>query len=394
MTTHASTNVLGKLLAPISTETFFRDYWQKTVLSVEREDPHYFDDMLTVADIDTMLAEIALPVSQVNLGMNAVGVPTSAYSNGVYVSPSDVIRLHREGNTIILRAMHLWLPRLRDLCEQIESIFMCDVQTNLYLTPANTQSSYPHWDAHDIFVLQIAGSKRWVLHECDMKSPLPSYEFDRARHRVGAEIGEVHMRAGDIAYIPRGVAHSPVAVDYSVHIALGVKVRTWADVLADMYKNAVTENVPCRAALPIVDGSHAYDERTCALQFEEIAKSFLDKGRLSGALKQLENEFFSSRRTKTGGALAAIAKGASVDLDTRVSIPQGTVSRFEMNGDACDALLNGVRLTVSREIADSFAFLNREGSCRIRELPAISDAHRVAIAQKLIDEGCVVVCAE
>jgi ribosomal protein L16 Arg81 hydroxylase len=393
MNTQSSSRALAeleRLIAPFPVDDFLRDYWQKQVLHVRRQKPDFYADHLTIDDIDRLLSGTALPASQVNVGQNAVGVPNVAYSAGGYISPAEVLRLHRAGNTIILRAMHLWLPKVRELCAAMEEVFACEAQANLYLTPANTQSSYPHWDAHDIFVIQIAGSKRWTLHEAPMVRPLHTYEFDRARHPVGPEIAELCLHAGDIAYLPRGAAHNPKANDYSVHIALGVKVRTWADLFACMYENIVTSDAAFREALPVRYGTGSYDLESCLASLGGLAKAFAERSKLAEAVAKLESTFAESRHVQTEGALKAIAAGEAVGLETVVKIPRGAANQIKIEKDSCNAMINGVRLRVDKQFAESLAMLDQNGSCRVADLPAQSDAHRLALAQKLVDEGCLV----
>jgi ribosomal protein L16 Arg81 hydroxylase len=299
-------DILSALVAPAGTAGFLAEYWQRRHLLVRRDTPDYFDELLKLDDIDALLADIAIPASNVNLGQNAVGLPPAAYQTGGFVSAGEVLRHHRAGNTIILRAMHLWLPRLRALCEAMQEVFLCEAQANIYLTPANTQSSYPHWDAHDIFVIQVAGRKRWILHENALKLPLYTYEFDQQRHPIGDPIDEFELAAGDLAYVPRGVAHNPKAEDYSVHIALGVKVKTWADVLAVVYERLVTADPSYREALPIAFGDGAYDRNVCARQFPEIAGAFADARRLEEALSVLHEAFAAGRRPSTRGILTGM----------------------------------------------------------------------------------------
>src|SRR5262249_28075015 len=157
--------IIARLIQPCALDDFLDRYWQKQPLVVNRAEPVYNTDILTLDDIDQLFSTTAIPVSQVDLGKSAVGVPKAAYGDGMDIRPLDVLRLHKQGNTIILRAMHLWLRKLRTLCEAAEAVFHCAAQANVYMTPEGTRSSYPHWDAHDIFVIQVAGSKRWILHD-------------------------------------------------------------------------------------------------------------------------------------------------------------------------------------------------------------------------------------
>lgn len=299
-------DVLSALIAPAPTASFLAEYWQRRHLLVSRNKPGYFNELLKLDDIDALLSDIAIPGGNVNLGQNAVGLPPTAYAAGGFVSASEVLRHHRAGNTIILRAMHLWLPRLRALCEAMQELFLCEAQANIYMTPENTQSSFPHWDAHDIFVIQIVGRKRWVLHENALNLPLYTYEFNQNRHPIGDPFDEFELAAGDVAYVPRGLAHNPKATDYSVHIALGVKVKTWADILAVVYERLVTANPSYREALPIAFGDGVFDRAACARQFPEIASAFADAQRLDDALSLLHDAFAAGRRAPTSGLLTGM----------------------------------------------------------------------------------------
>jgi NAD(P)-dependent dehydrogenase (short-subunit alcohol dehydrogenase family) len=38
-------------------------------------------------------------------------------------------------------------------------------QVNAYITPPSSRGFSPHYDVHDVFVLQVAGEKHWRIHE-------------------------------------------------------------------------------------------------------------------------------------------------------------------------------------------------------------------------------------
>ena len=70
-----------------------------------------------------------------------------------------VRRAFDRGKTIILTAMQCRWGPVASLCRRLEERFGCPVHTNLYLTPPGTQGFDPHYDTHEVFVLQIAGGK-------------------------------------------------------------------------------------------------------------------------------------------------------------------------------------------------------------------------------------------
>ncbi len=68
------------------------------------------------------------------------------------------------GATLVLQALHrTWPPLIRfgsDLAAELGH----PVQINAYITPPENQGFAAHYDTHDVFVLQVAGSKRWTIH--------------------------------------------------------------------------------------------------------------------------------------------------------------------------------------------------------------------------------------
>src|SRR5262249_23030854 len=132
-------------------------------------------------------------------------------------------QLFNSGATIALGQMHERLPELATLCRAMEQRFSSHFQTNLYLSPRNAQGFKTHFDSHDVFALQVAGSKQWTLNDTLIELPLHGQKFEPEKHMAGAATREITLRAGDVLYCPRGLFHSARATDeVSLHITLGV----------------------------------------------------------------------------------------------------------------------------------------------------------------------------
>jgi hypothetical protein len=122
------------------------------------------------------------------------------------------------------------------------------------VTPAGDAQGFDfHHDTHDVFVLQVSGRKRWIVHEPVLPLPLPS----QARSgddlvADGAEpLLDVELEAGDCLYLPRGYVHAALTTDeHSVHLTVGVLSTTWYDVLSDALTLAGRDE-GFRDALPV-----------------------------------------------------------------------------------------------------------------------------------------------
>ncbi|AJC82073.1 JmjC domain-containing protein (plasmid) [Rhizobium etli bv. phaseoli str. IE4803] len=381
---------LARLIAPLTVDQFFDAYWQKEIYVANRNSPVANDWVCRIDDIDELLSDVALPATQVNLGQSAEGVSMQIYSRGDYIDGAQVLRLHRSGKTIIIRAAHLWLPKVRELCEHFSGLFHCETQANLYLTPAGTHSSYPHWDAHDIFVIQLAGSKRWLLYESHLEYPLPSYRFDRDRHSVGECNAEFVVHSGDLAYVPRGAVHHPLATDYSVHIALGVLVKTWADLAVQMLPEIIARDSRLRKAMPVV-ANKGFDVERCLEEMPNLDRFLNDASLRRQALLALTREVEHGRGVRTRGQLNQFARAASVSLDTIVELPFSSLAKVETTAEECRILFNGAELKAGPDHVSALTFIKMHGCVRTGDIPGQSDAHRIALVQKLVDEGCLTI---
>ena len=130
------------------------------------------------------------------------------------------------------------------------------VQVNAYVTPPASQGFAAHYDVHDVFVLQFAGEKRWIVHEPVFDVPLRSQDWTRHRDDVLATAErepalDIVLREGDALYLPRGWVHSAEAEEHvSGHLTVGIHVAT-RQALAQALLDSALDDVELRRALEL-----------------------------------------------------------------------------------------------------------------------------------------------
>ena len=77
------------------------------------------------------------------------------------VSANHVIDHYRGGDTVVLQGLHHTNPHLARLANNLALALDHPVQVNAYLSPSNARGLDLHFDYHDVFVVQLGGSKRW-----------------------------------------------------------------------------------------------------------------------------------------------------------------------------------------------------------------------------------------
>ncbi|MDP9498062.1 MAG: cupin domain-containing protein [Actinomycetota bacterium] len=242
--------------------TFAAEHWSRTpLLSRGKELPRGFDDLLTVADVDEMVTGRALRTPFFRTVREGSGLPlpvrtVTAGSRriGDVVDPDRLREQYDGGATLVLQSLHRSHPPVERFCRRLAAELGHATQCNAYVTPAGDAQGFDfHHDTHDVFVLQISGRKRWIVHEPVVRLPLPSQPQSGAHLvRDGAEpLLDVELEAGDALYLPRGYVHAALTTDeHSVHLTVGVLTTTWYDVLGDVAKLAA-EQPAFRDALPV-----------------------------------------------------------------------------------------------------------------------------------------------
>jgi ribosomal protein L16 Arg81 hydroxylase len=223
--------------------------WEENVVHISRDDRSYYSTCLSLADLDRLLSSVDVPADNLDLAQDSRPLEKSDYCRGAYVDMGKVLDLHSAGATLILRAAHRWSRPLRSLNRAAMRELGCATQINVYATPSGNKSTPPHWDTHDLFILQVHGEKCWRIYDAERSLPLAHERFTEGLDKVGPLRREILLEAGDLLYLPRGTVHEPLADSYSIHISLGVLVERLTDVVAEVVGLAAEHLVGFRRAL-------------------------------------------------------------------------------------------------------------------------------------------------
>ena len=172
------------------------------------------------------------------------------------VVDSRIMELFASGHTVVLQALHRLWPPLVEFAGALSEDLAHPVQINAYITPRQSQGFSAHYDVHDVFVVQIAGSKRWVIHDPVHPDPLPSQPWTRYRRDVEARAAEdpsadYVLEEGDVLYLPRGFIHSAEALGgVSAHLTIGIHSHTRHDLVRSLLELA-EEDPRLRRSLPL-----------------------------------------------------------------------------------------------------------------------------------------------
>lgn len=292
----------AELLAPASPETFFQRNWENEPLHIRRSDSGFYDLLLTNRDVEVAIASGGLRYPSIQLAKGGGFFPAEAFTRTIrsgddlFAGIPNLNRVraeYRSGATISLPGFHrAWAP-LGALAAAIEEEFDHAVHTNVYITPASAAGFTPHYDTHEVFVLQIAGSKRWRIHPPPIPLPHRSQPFDPQALASSAPLLELQLVPGDLLYLPRGFVHWTTTTDsFSLHVTLGITVYTWVELLTEWAQSS-RAHVQLRRALP--PGFAGRDEIKRSLKqqlpclIEELQRMSDYDGLLDGFIRRIRS---------------------------------------------------------------------------------------------------------
>jgi ribosomal protein L16 Arg81 hydroxylase len=389
---------LDWLLRPTAPEAFFADYWEKRPLTLLRGDETYFRQVLTLADMDHILASHDLRYPSVQLVKDSAPLPPPQYTTevdvkgvpvGGVVDPVKLFAAYQQGATVILDHLHRsWAPLAR-LCASLERSLSHPTQTNVYLTPPGARGFSPHYDTHDVFILQTAGAKRWRLYGAPVQLPLPNNPYPYPGPDQGPPTADFVLRAGDVLYLPRGHVHDAVTSDsVSLHVTVGINTYTWADVFMEALGALCQRDVRFRRALPVgfaVDGKTAAQARAeCASLVRALAEDGLPVAEMADALAE---RFIMTRPPLLDGHLSGLAGARRLTPRSRVC-KRAWLYRLTIRGETVHLLCHGKGLTFPRALEPTLHFILGTEAFEVAALPGpLNEEAKVGLVQRLIEEG-------
>jgi hypothetical protein len=282
------------------------------------------------------------------------------------------------GATVVLQGLHLTWHPLAVYCRELEALFSHPAQANAYLTPRRSQGLPVHHDTHDVFVLQVAGTKRWLVYEPVLELPLRDQRYSAELGTPGETVLDVVLGAGDTLYLPRGWLHQALTSDDdSLHLTIGVNVVPWLQAVRAALERCA-DDVEFRRSVP-ADGRGGEE-------LLERLRARLDPDEVVAAARE---RFVGTRRPIRDSGLAELRALDALGPDTRVERRRTVIADLVVSDDRLALVFEGKRVTFPEHAGEELEHaLTAAGSFAPRDLPGrLDEAGRIVLVRRLVREG-------
>ncbi|MEU3521599.1 cupin domain-containing protein [Streptomyces sp. NPDC006654] len=390
----AGRETLTRLVGP--PETFLEEHWEVSPVVTRGERPDAFADLMTMEAFDRILTEGPVAVETLHAVDASQALPTErlvhyrAGGTGPLADPGRVLDAFAAGATLVLHGLHRWWPPLRQVCQELSALLSHRVVADAYLTPPGRTGHLRHYDTHDLFMLQIAGSKHWLIEEPTVKLPLSSQHNTAERLGPSTICFDGVLTAGTSMYLPRGYLHTVSSrSDTSLHVTLGIEAVTWKDaVTAAVRTSAEQERLPWRRMLPtgFARPSAADPERPAITE----VPSYEDM--LAWARERFWRQEY--RSSHAGRLLSMIAvndgeKDANGEETIAVRRAPGVVARARLDGDHYVVSVDDKDVRLPAAVAEAVRILLSGRPVRLEDLRTVAGRNAGALLRRMTLEGIV-----
>lgn len=373
------------ILAPVQKTRFLEDYWERSPLHVERSKSEYFKALLSIEDIEALLTTGGQVFPDVQLVNASVDIPVSEYTDqDRRVIAPGLWRHHREGATVVISGAERRFVRLADLCRTVSCELCMRSQANLYLSPGSHQGFKPHYDTHDVFVLQVSGSKLFRFYQSDVELPFSEETFP-SDYAINPAVQEtVLLTAGDTLYIPRGVVHDAVAQERtsSLHITLGVYPLVVRDVLQEMVQILAEREVGLRRTVDLQSSIGNEEWQNILPSFSFTDDMTLFEEARTRLIDEVAVGITPSSRHQLD-AVSSIANPATVAIDDAAII---SVDYFESR---LKLRVPGQVIEFAEPYASAIQRLLENNAMSLEDLDNLDDKQRLALLDQLQKVNCI-----
>ncbi|WP_057003205.1 cupin domain-containing protein [Mycobacterium kyorinense] len=386
---------LAWLLQPLSVRTFLDEVWGQTHYHVKRGSEGYFDRLLQGPSVVDELLEYVRPEpSGVRLVRRGEDKEPASYRLSDGSLDLDRVRGDfADGYTIVLNRLEEYARTIGSLTHSIEVELNFPARANGYITPPGSAGFVPHYDPHDVLVLQIQGSKIWYLSN---DAVVPPHEMHRPDAVVTPELSsptELHLEAGDVLYVPRGRVHgAETHSELSVHLTVGIHAPTVLTLMTHLLHALSLRDDSIHARLPPRHLDNAGVRASLTEVVHDILRTIEDPSAIEEGLAAMEEVLVRRGRCPLVGQ---ISNAVGIDADTVVVKYQPLYSRVLVDSASVGLQFAQLLIRVSPEHKAAMQFVSRSAEpFRIRDLPGLTAEQQTALARTLITTGYLVRLAD
>lgn len=389
MFTDPATQKLGELLRPSSPDEFLNRLPEGRIIHIPGEGGFERTNLLGDDPTELLIANWAALADKI--GFHAVTPTGPPPETGPAAGEDDFrnrIRLfHDRGYSVRFPDLRPFSPALDLMARALESRVHQPVTAAAFWSKGGLRAPV-HFDDRDIIAVQLLGEKDWEVSSAP--SPLRTNQMIMPDEAVTAvpEPVRIRMRAGDVLYVPRGLAHTVDGQIESLHISFMFHPVTIRDALVSVIDELTTVDRSFREAI----GGDLQTQLANGGARDLVPSILQAVGRLRDSTSSAEF-LETSLRKRSGRALRGMEPlpGVSpreIGLDTRLKRSESALCVLVPGERVVELNYPGGKIYIHRGVEAALTFMLEQPEFRVRDMPGNLPADiLLALAGKLLGIG-------
>ncbi|HEC07567.1 MAG TPA: hypothetical protein ENJ12_11985 [Thiolapillus brandeum] len=314
----------------------------------------------------------------------------------------SVYEAWEQGYSISIDYLNRYWPALAELCQHLESVTHFRVAANIYFTPPGDQCFPPHYDGHEVIVLQVEGEKEWKVWDRKPEYTLEEGSPVENPESLPPPVMETTLKEGDVLYVPQGFPHQARTTEgRSLHITLQI-----LPVTVTMFRGLILQAAEhLKVRVPDELRGSIRDSLENPGLGERLPPGFLDHEDLADSLQGWFEMPVRSRLVEV--AKNAIIHGMTYDRQPATTghfgflkdirlIDAGTVFRKRNQSLCTTGLSNGEpwlrfhrhRVVGENGMGELFRFISESDNFSLADLPeGVSEKAKKRVLGQLVRQG-------
>ncbi len=304
----------NRLLAPITRDRFFDEYYEKKPLHIEGS-PDKVENVCSWDAFNELLHKTGIWSDQTfKMVIDTERVPAAEFCErtpgrdgfSLYVPAPAKVQAHLDnGASIVLDLIETLTPGIRAVTEALQMALAERISCNAYCSQNQRRAFPSHFDTMEVFALHIEGRKTWRVYEGRFEDPLEadgyvhtSFPPEHHEKAKGGVLMEIEMKPGDLLYLPKGWYHDALASSEAcLHLSFGTAQTTGLNFI-NWIARGLDEVAVFRRPMPPHDQPAAY-----AAHIGELREALADVL----VRPEVADQFRDEQRARAFGSLTNVA---------------------------------------------------------------------------------------
>ena len=222
------------LLGGMSPERFMKEYWQKKPLLVRGAIPAFNLAKQSGQELASPLsmADLTKLAGQKNVESRLIQSKPWSLGHGPF-TPNQIPALNQKDWTLLVQGVNGHHPAANTVMSWFRFIPEARLDDLMISIAGPNGGVGPHVDSYDVFLLQMAGRRRWRISnqkDLSLKDGLPLKILKNFK-----ATDDWVLEPGDMLYLPPNIAHDGIALDAGCQTwSVGFRVPTYKELVNEI----------------------------------------------------------------------------------------------------------------------------------------------------------------